>query len=462
GIIVYQEQVMLIAANLGGFSLAEADTMRKAMGKKKIELMHKFEAQFVAGCAKNEIPRETAEKMWNLIVEFAKYGFNKSHSVAYATIAYHTAYLKANYPSEYMSATLNSEISNWDKIQFFIGECRSIGIKVLPPNINTSEAYFTPQSNGNVVFGLSAIKNVGMVAINSIINARNRINKFTNFYQLMKEVDTRVVNRRVMESLIVAGALNDLEGNRRQKFIAIEEALTFASKWSSQKSKNNQPTLFDQLDSDGEGSTIDSMVQTPELPNVTDWSFQEKLKIERELFGFYFSGHPLDKYKTEINSFSNVDYNNLNKMGYKSTVRIAGFITSKKVIRDQQGREMAFFDLDHFGRKIEAMIFASRYIEVANLLENGNVIFVTGVRNEKSEEEFKIIVNEVIPLSEVRAKFSEGLCVNIDKSIANSDSMKELKELTLKYPGTHKLAFKVNSAEYLNNKNDGNKTEKTL
>ncbi|MCK5076821.1 MAG: DNA polymerase III subunit alpha, partial [Calditrichia bacterium] len=451
GIIVYQEQVMLIAANLGGFSLAEADTMRKAMGKKKLELMKKFEAKFIDGCVKNDIPRNTAEDMWNLIVEFAKYGFNKSHSVAYATIAYHTAYLKANYPSEYMAATLNSEIDKWEKVQFFITECRSMGKKVLPPNINTSEAYFTPLPEGNIVFGLSAIKNVGMVAINSVVEARKKIGQFTDMYQLMREVDTRVVNRRVMESLIVAGALNDLEGNRRQKFIAIEEALAFASKWSSQKSKQSQPSLFDQLGI--EDNPMDKLIQTPELPNVEDWSFMEKLKIEQELFGFYFSGHPLDRYKTEITSFSNVDYSKLNMVGLKAVVRLAGFINSKKVIRDRQGREMAFFDLDYMGMKIEAMIYASRYAEFSNLLENGNVIFAKGIRNEKSEDEFKMIVDEVIPISEIRARFSEGLCINIDKINANSDNMREFKELSQKYPGEHKLAFKVNSPEYFRDMN---------
>lgn len=459
GIIVYQEQVMKIASELAGFTLAEADIMRKAMGKKKEELMKQFEDKFIQGCAKNEISENIARQIWELIVKFAKYGFNKSHSVAYALTAYQTAYLKANFPAEYMAATLNSEIDNWDKIQFFMEECRRMGIKVLPPDINTSEAYFTPLKDGTIVFGLTAIKNVGLTAVKSILEARERVGKFKNFFEFIKEVDTRLVNRKVLESLIIAGALDSLEGNRKQKFMAIEEALNFASKWNQKKKNLNQPSLFDAL-SGTEDNMLDDLIQYPELPAVDDWTFFEKLALEMKIFGFYFSGQPLDKYKDEIRSFCNMDMKNLENNPHGKKLRIAGIIKKVRVWQDKNGNDMAFISLEHYGKLIDAIAYASVYTSISNLLEENAIVFVEGERSkprDKSDESFKLIIHDVLPIEKVRAKLADGLCIVIKNESMIPEIVDHFKQYLLKNPGDHHLAFELDSSSLLNNNNNGKK-----
>jgi DNA polymerase-3 subunit alpha len=454
GIIVYQEQVMRIASELAGFTLAEADIMRKAMGKKKEELMKQFEDKFISGCAQNSIPENIAREIWELIVRFAKYGFNKSHSVAYALTAYQTAYLKANYPAEYMAATLNSEIDNWDKVQFFMEECRRLGLEVLPPDINTSEAYFTPLKDGKIVFGLTAIKNVGLTAVRSILEARERVGRFKNFFEFIKEVDTRLVNRKVLESLIIAGALDSLDGNRKQKFMAIEEALQFASKWNQKRKTQTQPTLFDAVG--GEDSTLDDLIHYPELPEVTDWTFFEKLSLEMKIFGFYFSGHPLDRYKDEIKSFCNVDVQNQEANPFGRTLRVAGILKRIKLIPDKNGKDMAFLTLDYYGNQVECVVLASTYESCSNLLEENNIVFIEGERSTYRKETFKIDVKQVYPIDKVRAKLADGLCLRIKNEEMIPEMIEPLKSTLMKNPGDHHLAFELDTSSLLNGNGNGN------
>ncbi|GAB4179158.1 MAG: DNA polymerase III subunit alpha [Calditrichia bacterium] len=460
GIIVYQEQVMRIASELAGFSLAEADIMRKAMGKKKEELMKQFEEKFITGCSKNGISGDIAAEIWSLIVRFAKYGFNKSHSVAYALTAYQTAYLKANYPAEYLAATLNSEIDNWDKVQFFMQECRRLGIEVLPPDVNTSEAYFTPTKEGTIVFGLTAIKNVGLTAVRSILEARERVGQFKNLFEFMKDVDTRLVNKKVLESLIVAGAMDSLDGNRKQKFMAIEEAIQFASKWNQKEKNKNQPTLFDAMSS--EEDELDNLIQYPELPDVTDWTFREKLNLEMEIFGFYFSGHPLDKFKNEIMSFCNLDVSNLDETPYKKKLRVAGLIKDLNIRPDRRGKNMAFITFDVFDNNVEAIVYSSVFENISNLIEEGAILFAEGERSDYNKNGFKLIIQNIMPLENVRSKYSDGLCIRVANETIIPEIVDYFKPVLMNNPGDHKLAFEIQTNSFLKRDDLGGKPLKNL
>ncbi len=292
GIIVYQEQVMRIASELAGFSLSKADNLRRAMGKKKKSEMERLKIEFIEGCEKNNIDGKTAEELYELIFKFASYGFNKSHSAAYALLAYQTAFLKKHFPAEFMAATLSSEINDSARIAVLIDECRQMGLEILPPNINISNEVFVVTPDNKISFALSAIKNVGMAAIRSIIKARQENGPFRHIYHLMQHVDLRAVNKKILEALVQAGALDTLEGSRSQNFAAIETAINFAQKYQSQLQNKTQMSMFEMLNANKQGEGDESFVTYPPLPDVPDWPIQEILQREKDLLGFYISGHP--------------------------------------------------------------------------------------------------------------------------------------------------------------------------
>ncbi len=295
GVIVYQEQVMQISNRIAGYSLGEADLLRRAMGKKKVEEMAKQRERFMAGAKAKGLPLRKVEKVFDQMAKFAGYGFNKSHSAAYSYLAFIVAYLKAHYPLEFMSAVLTSETGNTDKVVKYIYECREMGIKVLPPDVNTSEFTFTPVTTGDaqgIRFGLGAIKNVGQAAVESIEAARAAGGSFGSLYDFCERVDLSAVNRRMIESLIKAGAMDTVNGTRAQLFAAIDNAMESGARaWRDRAS--GQSGLFAAL-----------MEETPAadhpLPKVPDWGGQEKLTGEKAMLGFYITGHPLDQYMDKV------------------------------------------------------------------------------------------------------------------------------------------------------------------
>ncbi|MCH8011613.1 MAG: DNA polymerase III subunit alpha [Candidatus Marinimicrobia bacterium] len=438
GIIVYQEQVMQIANTIAGFSLAQADIMRRAMGKKQKSLMKGQEKSFIQGAIGNGIDKNKAQKIYKLIEKFAKYGFNKSHSTAYAYIAYHTAYLKTHYPAEFMAANLTSEMNNTARIVTLINECRKLNITVHPPDVTQSDIHFKPLDKMNITFGLNAIKNVGTKALCNIIAARNKYGAPKTLFEFCQHLDLRLVNRKVIESLIAVGAMDSLDGNRAQKYSAVDNALKYAIQSQSEEA-TNQFSMFDISGPSGE-----SIKSTPPLPKVKDWSRNEKLKWEKKLIGFFLTGHPLLDYAYELEKFTNYDFpESANDLELK-TIRVGGIIQDFKLHFDKKNQQMAFLSLDCLGGKIDVLIFHETFKQHKNLLNEDALIFVKGrptTRLDKSTP--KIIAENIYSLDEVSSQYVKkvNILVEVDKmTIADVDS---LYALTRKFSGNSPLFFHI-------------------
>src|SRR5262249_46746676 len=330
GVIVYQEQVMQIANRLAGYSLGEADLLRRAMGKKIAEEMAKQRDRFVKGALERGFPEKKIVKIFDLMEQFAGYGFNKSHSAAYALLAYHTAYLKTHYPVEFMAALLTSQTGDTDSIVKYINECREMNIEVLPPDINRSDANFTPDANA-IRFGLAAIKNVGHTAIDSIVAARRELGCFTSFFQFCEKVDLRLLNRRVLESLIKSGALDAL-GKRSQLMAVLDRAMERAQK-AQRDAEFGQHGLFGVFQEE-HAAPNDS------LPNVPDWDEYQRLQAEKEILGFFITGHPLEKYREKLIDLATLDTEAICDMKQgtgKDEISSAGILGNIRVVKSRKG-----------------------------------------------------------------------------------------------------------------------------
>ena len=442
GIIVYQEQVMRVASDLAGFPMSKADNLRRAMGKKKKSAMQKLKIEFLEGCKKNGIKLKTAEAVFNLILKFASYGFNKSHSAAYALLAFQTAYLKRHYPSEFMAATLSTEINDSARIAVLIDECRQMDISILPPDINISSDAFEVTEQGEISFALSAIKNVGKTAIRSIIQAREESGSFTNIFQMLQNVDLRVVNKKILEALVQAGALDNLEGSRSQNFGAIESVINFAQKYQNQANNKTQINLFEIMSADNPDA--DKMqVSFPKLPEVPEWPIQETLQREKDLLGFYISGHPLDKYQKEQQYFSNLDWKELSDYQEKREVQTGAIVTQIKTHLDRKGNIMAFITLEDKFNSFEGVVFASVYEKYSGYLNKGDMVFLRGKISEISEKSFRMLCDEIIPISEVWHRFSNRLHIIINPQDLKEDTIIELQKIIKKNPGDMPLFFEM-------------------
>jgi len=439
GVIVYQEQVMRIASDIAGFTLAEADLMRRAMGKKDKAAMASQKNKFIEGARKtNAIGQELAEEIYDLIEKFASYGFNKSHSVAYSVVAYQTAYLKAHYPAEYMAATLTSEIGNTDKIVLLIDDCRKMGIEVLPPDVNESEPNFSVSKNG-IRFGMAGIKNVGVNAVEAMIRARAEGKKFSSLFDFCKGVDLRVVNKKTIESLIVAGAFDSLNRNRAQMLNAVEQTIAAAQNIQAH-SERGQSNLFD-----GTGSK-DSPLSAPALPALPMWSESEKLSHEKAVLGFYVSGHPLLKYENEINSFATLHLGDVE--GVKNgTVRAGGIIAAVKKKIDKNNRTMAFMTLEDFTGKAECVVFSSLYKKHEELLKPESMVFVEG-NGEVSGDVIKIVATDIIAMDKVREKFAKRVFFLINADEIDGAKMTTLQQTMDKNKGNCSCYFNVIGKEF--------------
>jgi DNA polymerase-3 subunit alpha len=430
GVIVYQEQVMRIASEIAGLSLAQADLLRRAMGKKDKALMAKQKAEFTQSAVHNGIDEKIAAEIFDLIEKFASYGFNKSHSVAYSVLAYQTGYLKAYYPSEYMAATLTSEMDDTDRIVILIDECRKMGIRVLPPDVNESDVHFGVTENG-IRFGLSAIKNVGVNAVESIVHARSEHGKFHDIFDFCARVDLRLVNKKTIESLILAGAFDSLHNNRAQLFGSIESIISYGQHVQEQIQKG-QSSLF-------EGGSAKSMLR-PKLKETAPWSQMEILEKEKSVLGFYVSGHPLLKYRDEIDGLATARLGDAESVATNSTVRVCGIITNAKKTIDKRGKTMAFVTIEDFTGKAECTVFADVYKKYIDLLHPGSIVMLIG-KNDGSEEAIKVIVNEVIPIDDVRKKIAKEIWVFIDLDAITEESMHEFEKLVQKHSGKCRLYF---------------------
>ncbi len=441
GVIVYQEQVMRITSEMGGFTLAEADIMRRIMGKKKKDEMQEQKDKFVEGCIKNGIDKMIAGQIADMIEKFASYGFNKSHSAAYALIAYQTGFLKSNHPAEFMAANLSSEVNNTDKIVLLIDECRKMGIEVVPPDVNYSEAHFVALEKNKIAFGLTAIKNVGSGAIQSIMKHREKLGRYENIFQMMELIDLRLVNKKVLESLVQAGALDSLEGNRAQNFYAIEGAIDFGQDIQSRKNRQiGQKTLFDL-----HPEMNDNTVIYPKLPDVQDWSSQEKLIREKEFLGFYVTGHPLEKYANIIKLYStNFASANGQNNGSQNLVTVCGMITDLRTLLDKKQNKMAFVKIEDFSHTYEAVVFGSVFPQVEKILKPDALVLLKGRLNGALDEPvIKLICEDVYDLKEVPGKMTEAVILRVEKDNLKPEDITYLKNILFSHKGKVPVYFRV-------------------
>ncbi|GGG71661.1 DNA polymerase III subunit alpha [Edaphobacter dinghuensis] len=451
GVIVYQEQVMQISNVVAGYSLGDADLLRRAMGKKDAAEMDKQRERFMAGAAANKHPKDTAGKLFDLMAQFAGYGFNKSHSAAYALLAYHTAWLKTHYPVEFMAALLTSETSKPENVVKYIGECREINIAVVPPNVQNSYANFTPVGDA-IGFGLAAIKNVGHNAIESIIKAREDLKAagkpgFSSLWEFCEKVDLRLLNKRVLESLIKAGAM-DAFGGRSQVMAALDKAMEQAQK-AQRDEAAGQHGLFGIFDSDipAAGGGEDA------LPNVPEWDEHTRLQFEKEVMGFFVSGHPMDKYREKLRNMKVVDTATAVEMKPEpqvfrrgrneepqNEIAIAGVITGLKVAKSKRSGELyAQAALEDTVGKIELIAFPQSYEKLAEKLKIDVPVLVRGVLRGEEDSAPKLAISSIQALEDVKLKLPESLRIKVPLHNPDTALLEKLHAVFLGAPGKGKL-----------------------
>jgi len=456
GVMVYQEQVMQIANVVAGYSLGEADLLRRAMGKKNVEEMQKQRVRFMAGAAANKHPKDIAGKIFDLMAQFAGYGFNKSHSAAYALLAYHTAWLKTHYPVEFMAALLTSETSKPENVVKYISECREMNIPVVPPNVQVSDANFTPvktEAGEAIGFGLTAIKNVGHNAIVSILDARNALRAkgkagFASLWEFCDKVDLRLLNKRVLESLIKAGAMDAL-GRRGQVFAALDKAMERAQK-SQKDAAAGQSGLFGGIfDADDAPSAKD---EAEALPPAPDWDEHTRLQNEKEVLGFFVSGHPLDRYREKLRNLKVVDTATACEMKPEpqvfrrgqnepqNEIQVAGVITGLKVGKSKRSGEMyAQAILEDAVGKIELIAFSTAYQKLAEKLKIDVPVLVRGVLRGEEESAPKISVSNIQALEDVVLKLPESLRIKVPLQHPDVALLEKLQAIFIAAPGTGRL-----------------------
>ena len=425
GVIVYQEQVMKIAGELANYSMAEADDLRKAMGKKIPEIMADHRQRFVQGAKDNNIPGDQAKKLFDLIEKFGGYGFNKSHSAAYALIAYQTAYLKAHFPVEFMASLLTSEMHSTDGVVKFIAECRNHGIPILPPDINQSDIEFTVDGS-QVRFGLVAVKNVGEIAIESIVACRTE-QPFGSLFDFCERVDLKKVNKRVVESLIKCGAFDSTGAKRSQMMAALESALDYGQR--VQRERNDpQMGLFDN------GQNQPS-INAPALPEIGEWEEKQLLAFEKESLGFYLAGHPLMRHEETLNKFTNANAVSIKELRDGGVVRIGGLVQNSKVIKTKKGDTMAFVTIEDMHGAVEAIVFARVFALIRDLLVEDNALIIQG-QVQKDEQSVKILADMVIPIDKAEETWTASVHLNLEISRTDRETLTRLHDLLERHPGT--------------------------
>ncbi len=427
GVIVYQEQVMQIAQVLGNYSLGGADLLRRAMGKKKPEEMAKQKKIFLDGAKENKLETKKAEAVFDQMEKFAEYGFNKSHSAAYAFIAYQTAYLKTHYPVEFMAALLTEDMENTDKVIKNINEIRNMGISILPPDINESCRNFTVHEK-DIRFGLGAVKGVGGGAVEAIVEAREAGGKFESLHDFCERVDLRRVNKRVAEALVKCGAFDSLQHKRAQFMAALEEAMEYGQKVQREKA-SGQESLF---------GTEEIVTQNGHayghLPDIEEWPENVLLSNEKEAIGFYITGHPLARHSDAIKRFSTCDTAGLIERADKEEVSVCGIVTGIKLLNTRKGDRMAFVTLEDLSGFVEMVVFPETYTQSAELLNSEEPLLVKG-SVDVGEDACKILVNEVLALKDVQERLTRLVHFRLTTPGLEERQLRALKEIMARYRG---------------------------
>jgi DNA polymerase-3 subunit alpha len=467
GVIVYQEQVMQIANVIAGYSLGEADLLRRAMGKKDEKEMGKQRERFMQGAAERKFSVEKAGHIFDLMAQFAGYGFNKSHSAAYALVAYHTAYLKTHYPVEFMAALLTSVTSKTEDVVKYIGESREMGIEVLAPDVHESAANFTPiispegsasgtgqgtalrsqtQAGYKIRFGLSAVKNVGSNAITSIVEARGA-GPFKGIYDFCERVDLRLLNKRVLESLIKSGAMDSL-GGRSQVMGALDKAMEQAQKTARDRDAG-QHGLFGIFE-----EATPAAAAGDRLPNIPEWEKSVRLANEKEILGFWISGHPLEKYQEKIEDLHALKSSDVLAMKRSTAknedIAVAGLITGVRIAKTRKGDLMAGLVLEDMHGRVEAAVFPEAYKRLAEKVKLEVPVLVKAAVRVEEDAAPKLFINEIVPLDEAKVKLPRAVRITIQLGDARPETVDALHGIFTRSRGDARVLFDlVRAGEYV-------------
>ena len=448
GIMVYQEQIMQAAQIMAGYSLGEADLLRRAMGKKKMDVMQEQKVKFVEGAHKiHQVDKKKSSDVFDIMMKFAEYGFNRSHSAAYSVVAFQTGYLKANYPAEYMAAVMTNNMNDIKKITFFMEECRRMGTPVLGPDVNESTYKFAVNKNGEIRFGLGAVKGVGEGAVEAIVNERKENGNYTSIFDVTKRVDLRAANKRTFENMALAGGFDSFEGVHRAVYFSdtgdgmtfMEKALKFGS--THQEALNSsQVSLF------GEASEVD--MPEPEIPRATEWGTMEKLSKEKEVVGIYLSGHPLDDFKFEIEQFCNVTVKELhhfeNLKGRKE-LKMAGIVTEVAHRMTKNGKPFGILTLEDYQDAYKFFMFGEEYVKFKGYLNQGWFLYVVGSiepgKWDKTKLEFKFKTVEL--LADVKEKMTKSITLDVNIDEVSEDFIQQIDTIVNGNNGNCKFSLNL-------------------
>lgn len=446
GITVYQEQVMLLSQKLANFTKGDADTLRKAMGKKDRYTLDKMKGKFMEGATELGHPKDKLEKIWTDWEAFAQYAFNKSHSTCYAYVAFHTAYLKAHYPAEYMAAVLTNNLSNIEKVSFFMEECKRMGRQVLGPDVNESISNFSVNKAGQIRFGLNAVKGVGEAAVESIVLEREKNGPYKSLFDLTKRVNLRAVNKKTLESLAYAGGLDCFVGINRAQYFAkgndeintIEKAIRYGNSVQANAS-SGALNLF--------GAVSDTQVTEPSIPASEPWNLMEELKAEKEMIGIYLSGHPLDPYKLEVDKLTNLKLAELSDLPAQKgkEVKIAGIVTYAEHKVSKNGKNYGSLTIEDYSGNYQMALFQDDYINNRKFMEIGYFVYIRGkVQNRwGKEDDFELKVQSMEMLNETRKRYLNKITISAELNALNHPTLNYLQELPKKNPGNCSLNMEV-------------------
>jgi DNA polymerase-3 subunit alpha len=451
GIMVYQEQIIQTAQIMAGYTLGAADLLRRAMGKKKADEMSKQREVFVRGAQERHgIARPKALEVFEVMEKFAQYGFNRSHSAAYSILAYQTAYLKAHYPAEYMASVLTHNQGDIDKITFFMGECKRKGIQVLGPDVNESEATFDVTQTQQIRFGLGAIKGVGEAAVQEIILERKGDKHFQDIFSFAERVNLKAVSKKTFESLAMAGAFDSFPNYHRRQYLCadngegtlIEKAIRYGQQWQQEKTSAQQ-SLF--VVSEGQSSSYNTR---PVVAPCAPYEALDLLKMEKEVVGFYISGHPLDRYKVELAHFCNCHTQNVLTFQGKQ-VQLAGLITESKVRQSKHGKPFGVFTIEDYKGILALTLFGEDFLKNQHMLQEGTFVYITGsvVARYGQEGAWELRPRKLSLLSEVRDKLSKSLQLHLAATQVNATLITQLEQVLAQYPGACPLTLTVASLE---------------
>jgi DNA polymerase-3 subunit alpha len=435
GVIVYQEQVMQISNRLAGYSLGDADLLRRAMGKKKPEEMAKQRERFIKGALERGFPQKKIEKIFDLMEQFAGYGFNKSHSAAYAYLAYVTAYFKAHYPVDFLAALLTSETGNTAKVVKYINECREMGIKILPPDVDASDWSFTPDGNA-IRFGLGAVKNLGQSAVEAIVQARAEGGDFRSLYQFCERVDTGALNKRMLESLIRAGAMDSMPGTRSQKMAALDSAIESGQRvWRDRAC--GQVGLFGEFIGHEESHDVP-------LPSVPEFTDKDKLSGEKEMLGFWVTGHPLDRYADKVVDLATHDSSTLDGLAKGADVALCGVLTGITRKRNREGKPWVSMTIEDRSGSVEAMVFAASYERLASEVAEDTAVLIRGLVLPEENAPPKISVQDIIALDNARVDLPSVISIRVWLGRNGiSDKAQALEDLFRRKPGDTQVRLRL-------------------